>query len=165
MFDEDKEKLKEFETECYKRCDAIKTPADLKTYVEWLVEQPHTYSSIGIACTGAALAAIRTVDHSDCGGITGFQAGWIAWEFTMRFLHIDGPMRRVEFRHMLYPQYEADFDKTISPAVWKDLQEQARAHLAEVEAGGFGAEEVVAHWKSIVGGTVPFGYRVKKDDT
>ena len=61
---------------------------------------------------------------------------------------------------MLYPQYEYKFDKTISPETWSALQNEASRKLQE--SSGFVHPDVVKHWKNIVDGKVPFGYKVKK---
>ena len=62
----------------------------------------------------------------------------------------------LKMEEMLYPQYEDTFT-TISTETWEWLQKEANAKLAE---GGDVHPSVKAHWESIVGGIVPFGYRI-----
>lgn len=67
---------------------------------------------------------------------------------------------------MLYPQYEYKFTgRTISSDTWAALQKSAKENLEEDEKNeNYRAHpRVIAHWKSIADGKVPFGYTVKDD--
>jgi len=130
----------------------------LPAFLAKLGDVEHDYNTIGVAVTAGALAGACAIDHSPHGGITGFQAGWIAWEFWGQWLHDDKPKRMMHFDQMLYPQYENHFEKTISPSVWAYLQEQAKGFLGKHEDA---IGEVIDHWRSIAAGKVPFGYVVK----
>lgn len=94
------------------------------------------------------------------GGITGFQAGAVMWEFVRNWMHEDGPMKLVKYDNMLYPQYEDNFDKVISKETFSYLQEKAKENL---ENRNGAASRVIDHWQSIVDGNVPFGYKIKED--
>lgn len=148
-------------TQWYKKAknQTIETlPAFLKKLTE---EYHHDYGTIVHACTAAAIAAIWSVDASPIGGITGFQAGSIMWQFIKQWNKTDNKtgLRLVDFDKMLYPQYDYLFEKTISESTWIALQEQARLNLEEK---GIRNSSVVDHWQSIVDGKVPFGYKVSK---
>jgi hypothetical protein len=70
-------------------------------------------------------------------------------------LKIDPP-RKFIIRHLAYPQYAADY--TLTKSEWAELQ----ALCADGLKRGNAAEEVLAHWLSIVQGTPPFGLRIAK---
>jgi hypothetical protein len=134
-----------------------KLPAFLKKLTEGY---GHDYGTICHAIASAAIAAAWAVERSPEGGITGFQAGAIMWQFITHWMseYEDKPVRLVNYENMLYPQYEDKFSKTISPDTWEWLQAEAKKRLADV-SGAHGA--VSNHWKSIANGNVPFGYEVK----
>jgi hypothetical protein len=69
------------------------------------------------------------------------------------------PIRIVTWSQMLYPQDGGYFARQISPKTWAWLQEEARRLLAT--EGSYAHPHVVAHWKSIVAGQVPFGFSVE----
>lgn len=143
----------------YKRADSI-TMEELPGFLKDLTEKySHDYGTICHAVTAGAVAAANAVNRSPEGGISGFQAGCIMWEFIKRWGHIDGPARLVSYKDMLYPQYEDKFDKVITQDTWKYLQEEAKKNLYANNAH----PNVIQHWKSIVEGNVPFGYRVATD--
>lgn len=143
-----------------------KTPDELAAFVRMLLtEYSHDYGTICHAAAAAALAGVRTINaDQDQGGITGFQAYQIMFQFVHKWLQIDGPFGVREFRDMLYPQNEVKF-RSIPLTVFGWLQEQAKAKLAEAAAeadGVHAAKTVLDHWQSLVDGKVPFGYRVKE---
>lgn len=120
----------------------------------------HDYGTIVHAIVAAAIAAANAVDKCPSGGITGFQASCVMWGFITQWMHYeDTPLRLVNYEHMLYPQYEYDFEKTISPETWKWLQEKA-AELLRTKGA---CDSVKVHWQSIVDGNIPFGYTVAED--
>ena len=144
--------------EWYKDAKKVNTPDELAAFVTRLTtDYSHDYGTICHACAACAIAAAWTVDHSPTGGITGFQAGCIMWEFIRNWMSLDSPHRLVDFGNMLYPQYEDKFQKTIGSDVWKWLQEQAKEKLGD-DGAVHGA--VASHWKTIANGIVPFGYTV-----
>jgi hypothetical protein len=122
----------------------------------------HDYGTVIHAMTAGAIATIHVMNEDKYqGGITGFQASCMMWEFMKRFNHIDGPARLLQFDKMLYPQYEHDFEKIISKESWEWLQEKAKENLF-CRDGAHPA--VAAHWQTIVDGVVPFGYKIKEDE-
>lgn len=123
----------------------------------------HTYVSIIHAVTAAALKGAWKMNDTPNGGITGFQASVVLWEFVRRWMHFEGPLKLVTYKNMLYPQYKNEFNKTISKEAWKYLQTEAQNNLNKVTKGKINASSnVIKHWESIVNGKVPFGYKVSE---
>lgn len=151
------EVLKQFE----ERSKSIKSIKGLNKFIKEIMDAPQDYGSI---CTTMALigtTAIRVADNKPKGGITGFQAGAVVWEF-IRLMDVfgKGPKKITDYSEMLYPQCEYKFEKTIKRSVWDYLQTEASANL---ENSPQAHPNVLAHWKSISEGIVPFGYTVIED--
>ena len=117
----------------------------------------HDYGTICHAIAAAAVGAAWAVEHSPVGGITGFQASCITWELIRHWGGIEGPARLVQYENMLFPQYGHNFT-AISAETWKWLQEQAAKKIAESDHAH---PAVIAHWKRIAAGEVPFGLAVE----
>jgi hypothetical protein len=133
----------------------------LPYFLNKLSTYPHDYNTICYACGAASVAAAWAIDKSPHGGITGFQAGAIMWEFITEWMNEqDKPLQLVHFENMLYPQYEYRFQKQITQETWTWLQEQAKLNLEKNQEGTH--IEVIEHWKSIINGQIPFGYIVKE---
>jgi len=81
------------------------------------------------------------------------------WEFLRHFNHIEGPARLVQYDDMLYPQYDRKFT-AITADTWKWLQEQAAKRISERGDDNV-HPNVLAHWKRIAAGKVPFGMAVE----
>lgn len=118
----------------------------------------HDYGTICHAAAASAVAGAHAVDNSNQGGITGFQAGAIMWQFIQKWMNYEGPMTLIQWDNMLFPQYASLFDKTISAQTWERLQDLAKKNLEKGEE--YVSPRVRAHWQSIVDGIPPFGYRV-----
>lgn len=124
----------------------------------------HDYGTIVHAISACALAAVSAADESEQGGITGFQAGCVMWDFIKQWGYLSNKcgLMIVDYDNMLYPQYENKFNnKEIPQSIWERLQKQAE-ELLKTEKG-YAHEKVIAHWQSIIAGNVPFGYKVKND--
>ena len=78
----------------------------------------------------------------------------------------------LNYDYMLYPQYEDHVEKTIDLETWIKMQEKAsenyneylseKARLENGDEYAFPAsKKVAAHWRSIIDGNVPFGFKVK----
>ena len=133
-----------------------KLPEFLKKLLE---EYGHDYGTIVHAMAAGMTATMWAMNRHPSGGITGFQAGAVTWRVIEALQTFDeGPKKMLCFHKMLFPQYKDKFQKTIPPEVWEYLQENAREKLDK----GEGAHAVRAHWRSIVGGVVPFGYKVEE---
>jgi hypothetical protein len=142
----------------------VKTPEQLAAFVKKLTtEYRHDYGTICHAVHAAMKAALRVVDAAPQGGITGFQASCIGWMLIddMFMCAADAPKALVQYENMLYPQY-ADSFGSISSDTWKWLQDAAKKKLAEIETNS-AHPNIVAHWKSVAGGNVPFGFRVRSE--
>jgi hypothetical protein len=116
--------------------------------------------SYGNICHKIAISAIATmwaVDHSDQGGINGFQASHLLWEVICAWDNDYDPQRLVKYNEMLYPQYEHKFT-SISKDTFKWMQTEARKTLSTSEHMHPNVRE---HMESIVMGKVPFGYSLE----
>lgn len=136
------------------------TVEKLPVFMEKLTtEYQHDYGTICHAVASAAVAAAWAVEHSDQGGITGFQAGAIMWEFIRGWddSYKDVPLCLHNMRDMLYPQNEERYT-TIPLSTWEWLQKEATSNL---EKNKDAHSDVIAHWESIIKGTVPFRYKVQ----
>lgn len=122
------------------------------------------YGSVCLALGFAAAAAATAANRSPVnGGITGFQSGFVMWEFLRQWqpsMIGKSRTRIVNYDDMLYPQYEHKFAPTITAGCWAELQKLAQAKLDDL-TDDLIASTVVDHWKSIVAGRVPFGYIIK----
>lgn len=135
------------------------TMETLPAFLQELHAYKHDYNTICYAIAAAAIAAAWSVERSPSGGITGFQAGAIMWEFMRGWNGIEAPawLRRGE--NMLYPQYADDFT-SISTETFAWLKTEAAKKLAEHDVS-FTSSVVVEHWQSIVDGVVPFGLQLR----
>lgn len=118
----------------------------------------------GTQCHATAACSVATAWATGI-GITGFQASCIMWEFIRHWYYESNStgLRLINFDNMLYPQYEQDFDKAITPEVWERIQKEAQKHLDKNRESRLLAHpDVIAHWKSIVNGVIPFGYKLKQ---
>ena len=139
------------------------TPETIGAFVNHLInDYTHDYGTIVRAIAAAACGAAWAVEHSPQGGITGFQGSCVKWDFIQGWEQskFEVGARLVNYEKMLYPQYEQDFEKVISSNTWSNLQKKASELINE---GGCVHPEVLAHWKSIVDGKVPFGYTVLEE--
>lgn len=136
------------------------TPETIASFIERLITNyNHDYGTICHAMAAAAIGAMYAINKSEQGGITGFQAGAIMWEFIRHwnYDHNKTGLRLVNYDNLLYPQYAIDFEKRISKSTWEALQREASKNLFENKHANL---EVIEHWKSIVNGVLPFGYAV-----
>ena len=128
----------------------------------------HDYGTVCHAVAACAYAGACAANNSEGGGITGFQAVCVMWDFIMHWAKPENKtaLRLLDFDDMLYPYHAARLEKTIPRSVWVSLQNEAVTKLgaaAELADGHEVCGAVVEHWKSIAGGKVPFGYTIKED--
>jgi hypothetical protein len=95
----------------------------------------HDYGTICHAMAVAAVAGASALDNSKQGGISGFQAGAVMWEFIRSWNYTNNKvgLRLVNYDDMLYPQYEQKYEKTISSAVWANLKKVAAEEIAKAD--------------------------------
>lgn len=126
----------------------------------------HSYGTVCHAVSACALAAAWAANRAKgaCGGITGFQAGFVMWDFIKQWSYPNNEcgLKIVDFDNMLYPQYDDKFDRIISKSTWEALQAAAKKHLTS-DKTPWTNPDVLAHWESIAAGNVPFGYQVAAD--
>lgn len=131
-------------------------PAFMKKLSE---DYNHDYGTVCHALAAAAVGAAWAMNASPGaqGGITGFQAGAVFWEFYRAWQGEEGPCRIIKYRDLLYPQMDDKFDKVLSKYSWDDLQAEARKLLAEREVVH---PDVKVRWESIAAGKLPAGFVV-----
>lgn len=129
-----------------------------------LNDYQHDYGTICKAIAACGAAAMYAANHTEQGGITGFQASCINWEILKAWgeFKTHTGARLINFDNMIYPQYEHKFDKIISKETWEAIQKYAKENLLE-EKGYDLHPEVKAHMESIVAGNIPFGYEIKDE--
>lgn len=135
---------------------------DLVNFLRYVKDNcNYGYGEAPRAMAQAALAVVWYL--ADEFGITGFQAGVVMWDFIKDWLYNGNEcgMRLVDFDNMLYPQYEDNFQKTITSETFKALRKKAK-ELIKTNDGKYAHPAVIKHWKSIAAGKVPFGYVIKE---
>jgi len=138
--------------------DMQKLPEFLRHLTE---DFDHDYGTICHALTAGAIATCWAMNDTEQGGITGFQAGAIMWEFMKHWNDVKAPARLLQYEDMLYPQYADRFDKLISKETWAYLQQRAKEKLREKDSSPVAA--VRLHWQNIAQGQIPFGYKVENE--
>ena len=122
-----------------------------------LKDYQHDYGTICHALAAGAVATTRAMNHSDQGGMTGFQTGAIMWEYMEHWNNVKPPAKLVRYESMLDPQYDYKHEKTISSGTMDWLQNKAAEKLKERNLHPF----LRIHLRSIVYGKVPFGYEIR----
>lgn len=56
----------------------VSTPSDLQRFAMQVWSADHDYNSVAESAAALMLAAFRVADHGPHGGMTGFQAAWVA---------------------------------------------------------------------------------------
>lgn len=120
----------------------------------------HGYGDAPRAIAQASLAVAWYL--ADKYGITGFQAGFVMWDFIRDWNYSGNKcgMKLVDYDNMLYPQYDYKFEKTISSDTWNAIRDEAKQRLVETE---YAHPNVKAHWEKIIAGNIPFGYTVSDE--
>lgn len=158
---EDSKEFQELYNEWKERVTKIKTIEEFNDFFNDLMN--NYYFDYGTQCRAIGLLAVAAAWlGANTGLITGFQASFVMWEFIQNWTYKNNKtgLKIVDYDNMLYPQYKYKFDKTISLETWNALQSEANRKLQE--SSEFAYPDAVKHWKSIVDGKVPFGYKVKK---
>lgn len=138
------------------------TMEDLPAFMDKMMNgYIHDYGTACHAVSACAIAAAWAA--ADKEGITGFQAGFVMWDFILNWTktHNECGLRLIDYDDMLYPQYEYKFNnQTISSDNWERIQAKAKENL---EKNPDACPDVIQHWQSIVNGSVPFGYSVSDE--
>lgn len=135
------------------------TLATLPAFLQKLAEHPHDYGTIcraiGAGAVAAASALNRDATH---GGITGFQAGCVMWDFMVGWGTVsESEMPRIQSLHnLLFPQYDRRWTE-IDNDTWECLQAKAKSLLVE---SPHAHPNVKARWESVAAGNVPCGFTV-----
>lgn len=95
----------------------------------------HDYGTICHALASGAIATMWAMNKSNQGGITGFQAGAIMWEFIRNWNHSRNKcgLRLIDYDNFLYPQYYEENQKMMSPQVWENIQKEAAKNISEAD--------------------------------
>lgn len=136
---------------------------ELPDFIERIIHgYNHDYGTAVHAVSACALATAWAACREDGTGLTGFQAGFVMWDFIKNWTKEGNKcgLKLIDYDDMLYPQYEEKMDKTIRKSTWEALQAEARKNLEAADRACLG---VIKHWQSIVDGIVPFGYKVVDD--
>ena len=132
-----------------------------------MYDYKHDYGTVVHAIAAGAIASCYALNKTKQGGITGFQAGFLMWDFVKHWNHENNKcgLRIIDYDDILYPQYENRFRPTISKDIWEAVKQQAEENLStfDMSAPFAPAPSVLQHWKSIVSGVVPFGLVVTDD--
>lgn len=98
-------------------------------------EYAHDYGTFCHAISTAAIAAAYAADHAPGGGLTGFQAGCVMWQFITDWSHSDNKtgMKLIDYDKFLHPQYQYHFEKTMPPATWEALQKEAKKEIEKAD--------------------------------
>lgn len=146
------------EKEWFEQAKKIKTVEELSKFVDRMLNgYNHDYRTACHAIAACALAAAWL--GADAEGITGFQAGFVMWDFIRNWVKEGNEcgLRLIDYDDFLYPQYSGKFEKTIDRETWYRIQAAAKKNLEE---RSYVCDSVVRHWRSIVEGIVPFGYKI-----
>lgn len=148
--------------EWFKKANSSMTLEKFLEFLRHLSEDyVHDYGTVCHAMAAIAVAAMWAFNKSEGarGGITGFQAGCVMWDVIrhMNYENNKCGLRLIDMDDLLYPQYEYKFC-SISSDTWEAVKKEAQNRLSERSTAH---PDVVAHWKSIVNGGIPFGLRVE----
>lgn len=151
-------KENEFREKFYKKAEDVKSMDGLKILFDEIMSEELDYGTVVLAGSAMMIASFNVVNRSNQGGMTGFQASFVAHEMIKQFMNILPPYQVLDFNKMLFPQYRDDFENTISYDTWDHLQTKAKEYIANVKEPN---ENVLGHWQSILKGVIPFGYKIK----
>lgn len=141
------------------------TKKDLDDLLAAITEHKQDYDTIIASCVAAMSAVRRVVSKQTNYGLSGHQAVGIGWEMLREFMFVTGPARVIEYNHLLNPDNEAYFEKTITSEVWDHLRKTAKANIEAPPVEGFPppSQALVSHWRSVAAGNLPFGFVVRDE--
>lgn len=146
--------------EWYERAKSM-TPDKFSDFFRELTEDyEHDYGTVCHAMAAIGLAGMYAFNNSEAskGGITGFQAGCVMWQVILHMNYESNKcgLKLLDMDELLYPQYEYKF-KAISSDTWDAVYKEAAKKLSETDEAH---PAVIAHWRRIVNGNVPFGLEI-----
>lgn len=147
----------------YDEARKIEDPKALDKFVRHLRDDyQHDYGTICHAVAAAAIAAAWCINGEPRqGGITGFQAGAIMWEYIRAWQNLKGPARLVKFEDMLFPQHAERFAPVMTLETWAWLRAEADRNIVEhKKTGNHVHADVLKHWVDVSAGIIPFGWRL-----
>ena len=118
----------------YEEAEKVSTPDELAAFVRRLLtDYEHDYGTICHAVAAAAIAGANAVNRDPKqGGITGFQAGAVFWEFARAWNRWPADhcgARMIEWGDLLYPQSDPRMT-SIPRGAWEALITKASKLLA-----------------------------------
>lgn len=146
------------------------SPETLQSFINHVMnDYKHTYDSIVRAISVCSYATACSCNKMEQGGITGWQASNVMWEFIRLWSKPNNKcgLRLIDMDDMLYPQYEDRFDKTLSKFNYESLVKEAKARIKEDDESTNSMKahwKVRRHWEFIANGGIPFGYRLRSDN-
>lgn len=147
------------------------TVETLPAFINHLMgDYEHDYGTVVHAISACAIAAAWAADSTPEGGITGFQAGFVMWDFISQWSKPNNKcgLKLVDYDDFIYPQCAYKYEKTLRANVWESIKKEAQSRLDEVIKGypnEHAHPDVIAHWKSIVDGKIPFGYSLEANES
>ena len=117
------------------------------------------YATVVDCIAACAIAGAAAANNHKNGGITGFQAGYVMWQFIRNYMyeHNKCGLRMIDWDKMLYHQDESSFDKVIPQNVFERLQNQAKE---EIQIKWL-SEKQKQHLQNIIDDIPPFGYSIE----
>lgn len=143
-----------------------------ETLVEFIDRVMNGYHhDYGTVCHAMAACAIATAwacnrEEGAGGGITGFQAGAVGWQFLKGWGSPEvgeTGSRLLNYDQIMYPQYDYTFQPTIPKVTWELLQEKAKKKIEGLGQDRDINRAVLDRWRSIAAGVVPPGLSVSDD--
>lgn len=161
----DKETLEQWVT------DAKKVTKDtLPGFIDKVMNgYEHDYGTVCHAIAACAVATAWACNREEgaSGGITGFQAGAVGWQFLKGWGSPEvgeTGTRLLNYDHVMYPQYDYTFKPTIPAATWELLQAKAKKKIEKLSDEPGVHPAVFERWQTIAAGIVPAGFEVQPDD-
>lgn len=152
------------EKKWFKEAHEIKTEEELTKFIHHLLnDYIHDYGTVCHAIASCAYASACLGANIE--GITGFQAGFIMWDFIRHWSFSNNKcgLRIIDYDDILYPQNEKKFEKIIDKDFWENIQEEASKRLNDSKNKNIN-EKLKEHWQNIVNGIVPFGYKISEEN-
>jgi hypothetical protein len=125
-----------------------RTLKELQAILRALEKRKHDYGTCVYAVSIASVATFNFMAHKL--GITGFQAGCADLDILKRTRGMDR-FRIVNYRDLLYPQYEHQFDELKYDALLETNKEWLASEARKLlkDSKRFAADSVREHWQRL----------------